>query len=55
MSSPFLFVFGDDRVTYHKEQMIFQVMLLMHSDEERLAWDSWLGILIMFCFKLVVY
>jgi len=45
LSSPFLFVFGD--VT--REQMMLQVMLVMHGDGERASLEALeLGIFMMF-------
>jgi len=50
MSSPFLCVFGDDRVT--REQVMFQVMLVRHRAGEGLAWESFLWKLLSFYFQI---
>jgi len=41
-SSPYLFVFGDDRVRGTREQMILQVELVRPSCGEGIAWEFYM-------------
>jgi len=50
MRSPYLLVFGDDRVMPYKEQMMLQVVLVRHSIGERVSWEKLLLEFYHYCF-----
>ena len=52
LSSPYLFVFGDDRVRGTREQMILQVVLVKRRARAWASWETlWQHFIIFMSFK----